>query len=163
MMTSGQATGEQTSSTCFDCGLMTSRRTVGEAHCMCGRLHAAPRKSELISIPRSTAVGCLGGSDNVFKSEEVQRHNKANDCWLTAHGCVYDATDFISMHPGGRCILTQAGKDATRAFDFHSRAGRLVWKKFKIGHLEVDGVRSVMGRIAESIYHQLICNICNSS
>ena len=33
--------------------------------------------------------------------EEVQRHNKIDDCWIVARGRVYDVTDYLPYHPAG--------------------------------------------------------------
>lgn len=53
-------------------------------------------------------------SDRKIPVEEFVKHNKADDCWITVNGNVYDLTDFIDMHPGGTTPLIQnAGHDAT--------------------------------------------------
>ncbi len=39
---------------------------------------------------------------------------EVGDCWLVIEGRVYDVSEFMIRHPGGRwIILAQAGKDAT--------------------------------------------------
>ncbi|KAG8814621.1 Cytochrome b2, mitochondrial precursor [Serendipita sp. 399] len=49
--------------------------------------------------------------------EEVKRHNTAESCWVIINGVVYDVTEFLDLHPGGRhVILKAAGTDATRLF-----------------------------------------------
>ncbi|KAG0689351.1 Cytochrome b2, mitochondrial precursor [Pichia californica] len=53
-------------------------------------------------------------SNRKISVEEFIKHNKADDCWITVNGNVYDLTDFIEMHPGGTTPLIQnAGHDAT--------------------------------------------------
>ncbi|KAJ4375341.1 hypothetical protein N0V83_002427 [Neocucurbitaria cava] len=54
---------------------------------------------------------------------ETSRHNSKDSCWIILHGFVYDVTDFLDSHPGGKqTILEHAGYDATEAFEpFHSR------------------------------------------
>jgi cytochrome b involved in lipid metabolism len=76
--------------------------------------------------------------DTRWSLEEVQGHNRADSCWLIAHGKVYDATAFLDMHPGGPCIVKRAGKDATRDFEFHSSRGKKLWNKFRIGKLDTE-------------------------
>ena len=45
------------------------------------------------------------------------KHTEVEDCWLVIEGKVYDVSQFMLKHPGGRwIILGQAGKDATAAF-----------------------------------------------
>ncbi|KAM0232283.1 hypothetical protein ACHAP5_010803 [Fusarium lateritium] len=49
---------------------------------------------------------------------EVAQHNTTESCWIVIHGTVWDVTDFLSEHPGGRTlILKSAGEDATAPYD----------------------------------------------
>lgn len=49
--------------------------------------------------------------------EEMQKHNSPDDLWVLIDGFVYDVTDFVEMHPGGKAVLYQnAGKDATEVY-----------------------------------------------
>jgi flavocytochrome c len=49
---------------------------------------------------------------------EVAKRDKENDCWVILHGKVYDVTEFLPDHPGGKkAIMLFAGKDATEEFD----------------------------------------------
>ncbi|KAJ5619617.1 hypothetical protein N7510_003601 [Penicillium lagena] len=48
----------------------------------------------------------------------VAKHNTPESCWVILYGKVYDVTDFIDSHPGGKkVILKLAGKDATEEYD----------------------------------------------
>lgn len=48
---------------------------------------------------------------------EVAKHNSAGDCWIVIEGNVYEATGYLSLHPGGAArIIPFCGSDATTAF-----------------------------------------------
>ena len=49
---------------------------------------------------------------------EVSAHCTSDNCWIVLHEKVYNITQFIQFHPGGRAVLLEfAGKDATAVFD----------------------------------------------
>lgn len=56
-----------------------------------------------------------------FTRQEIEKHNKDNDCWIVVNGKVYDATSVLSWHPGGKApIMAHAGKvhaDTTDEFE----------------------------------------------
>ena len=56
-----------------------------------------------------------------FTREEIEKHNKPNDCWLVINGKVYDVTSVLEWHPGGVApIMAHAGKahaDTTDEFN----------------------------------------------
>jgi cytochrome b involved in lipid metabolism len=69
---------------------------------------------------------------------QVRRHNHAESCWLVAGDTIYDATNYVAIHPGGTdSILRKAGgaTDCTRDMQFHSKASKQMWKKYKVGQL----------------------------
>ena len=73
----------------------------------------------------------------VFTAEEVRRHNTPHDCWLVAHGRVYDVTTFLQRHPAGdRSIMRHAGTDSTIDFDFHPAHAQKMWAPFMLGYVE---------------------------
>lgn len=49
--------------------------------------------------------------------EELSQHNTEMDLWVAIDGQVFDLTNFINKHPGGRePILKAAGKDISNYF-----------------------------------------------
>ncbi|KAJ7229128.1 acyl-CoA dehydrogenase/oxidase, partial [Mycena pura] len=54
-----------------------------------------------------------------YTEEEVARHNKPGDLWITIDSKVYDLSKFADLHPGGPNVLfapSVAGQDATEVF-----------------------------------------------
>ncbi|KAF9436573.1 hypothetical protein BGZ76_003587 [Entomortierella beljakovae] len=61
-----------------------------------------------------------------FSASQVATHNSENDCWVIIHDKVYDVSNFLNDHPGGKkIILKNAGTDATKQFDAFHNAGVL--------------------------------------
>ncbi|KAI8056581.1 acyl-CoA dehydrogenase/oxidase [Syncephalis plumigaleata] len=61
-----------------------------------------------------------------FTEQDVSQHSSENDCWVIIHGKVYDVTNFLKDHPGGKkVIINVAGTDATKQFDAFHNAGIL--------------------------------------
>ncbi len=53
-----------------------------------------------------------------FTLADVSTHNSASSCYTAVNGGVYDATGFISKHPGGeKNILKLCGKDGSAFFN----------------------------------------------
>jgi cytochrome b involved in lipid metabolism len=78
-------------------------------------------------------------NDKTFLLAEVARHNSISDCYSVVDGIVYDLTDYVSKHPGGKSkILSICGRDGTRAFDNqHGSSGKIanILSSFEIGVL----------------------------
>ncbi|EEQ98641.1 conserved hypothetical protein [Perkinsus marinus ATCC 50983] len=70
-----------------------------------------------------------------YTAAEVAAHNTEGDCWVIIGDDVYDVTEFLPDHPGGKkAILLFAGKDATEEFDMlHER--RVIKKYAPKAHL----------------------------
>lgn len=49
-----------------------------------------------------------------FSVEEVEQHNTEKDFWVIHRAKVYDISEFLERHPGGKDILlSYAGQDVT--------------------------------------------------
>lgn len=50
--------------------------------------------------------------------EELQKHNKREDCWTCIRGMVYNVSPYMDYHPGGEEeLMKAAGIDGTELFD----------------------------------------------
>ena len=77
-------------------------------------------------------------SQPVFTLCQVRKHCTEQSAWIVAGKDIYDVTAYIDHHPGGKqCILRKAGgaRDCTEDLQFHSKAGRRGWNKYKVGIL----------------------------
>jgi nitrate reductase (NAD(P)H) len=76
-----------------------------------------------------------------FTAEEVQKHNTEHDCWIIVNNKVYDATEYLELHPGGAdSIVINAGEDATEDFvAIHSMKATKMLDKYYIGDLDTAG------------------------
>lgn len=53
-----------------------------------------------------------------YTQEEISKHNKDNDCWIIIKNEVYNVTNFLDEHPGGKkAIMLYGGKDATEEYE----------------------------------------------
>ncbi|KAL8711585.1 MAG: hypothetical protein Q9220_003995 [cf. Caloplaca sp. 1 TL-2023] len=54
----------------------------------------------------------------LLSTEEIAKHNTAEDLWIVVDGQVWDMTEFAPEHPGGIGIILQyAGRDATEPYN----------------------------------------------
>ena len=97
----------------------------------CVSCHEKMRKR----CPQSPKACAMGG-EPTFTMCQIRRHQTPDSAWLVAGGYVYDATDYIAMHPGGdKSILKKCGGacDCSEDLKFHSIKGQKLWKKYRIG------------------------------
>lgn len=85
----------------------------------------------------SERIDMFGRRKVYYTAEEVARHNHPGDCWLIAHGKVYNVTSFLPRHPAGEfAILRHGGMDSTQDYDFHSSKAQRMWTPYHIGYVE---------------------------
>jgi len=69
-----------------------------------------------------------------YSWDEISKHNKEHDCWIVVKGQVYDVTNWVGKHPGGRIILNGAGREATALFmSYHPTHVYSMIDKYRIG------------------------------
>jgi len=81
-----------------------------------------------------------------YNIDALLPHNTEADCWLAINGKVYNVTEYIASHPGGKAILQGCGQDATTLFETrpmgsktpHSDKARTKLEKYYIGELLPD-------------------------
>ena len=83
------------------------------------------------------------GGRKLFSMAEVQKHNTEEDCWIIVKDRVYDATEYLELHPGGVDSITiNAGDDATEDFvAIHSAKATKMLEKYYIGDLDTSTVK----------------------
>lgn len=92
------------------------------------------------SLTRVKALNDHINPPQLISIDELSKHSTENDCWVAIRDEVYDLTNFLKDHPGGkRPILVVAGKDATEDFLlFHqlSYLKKHLKPENRIGHLK---------------------------
>jgi len=64
----------------------------------------------------------LTKKSKLYTYEEVAKHNKQNDAWVTYKDTVYDISKFIENHPGGTDkIMLSVGKDIDKYWDIYQQ------------------------------------------
>jgi cytochrome b involved in lipid metabolism len=73
-----------------------------------------------------------------YTAEEVSKHATEDDCFIIVKGKVYDVSSWIDDHPGGKSILSYAGKEASAAFfgSQHPNSVHGMLDKYFIGNLK---------------------------
>lgn len=73
-----------------------------------------------------------------FSRSQVGEHGSAESAWVIIDSTVYEVTDFLDAHPGGRAALLQvAGSDATTSFyNLHRHDVLAKYARLAIGTIE---------------------------
>lgn len=74
-----------------------------------------------------------GAPEKQFTRQEVEKHDKEDDCWIVVDNKVYDATSVLEWHPGGKAaVLGHAGKvHAETTSEFQSIHDDYAYQKLK--------------------------------
>jgi cytochrome b involved in lipid metabolism len=87
---------------------------------------------------------------------EISCHNTEASAWIVAGENIYDVTDYVEHHPGGKSSLMKkigGTVDCTKDFMFHSKSGQNHWKQYLIG--KITKVPSKNGQIVEKEWWKL--------
>nr|QHA94780.1 delta-6-desaturase-2 [Buglossoides arvensis] len=73
-------------------------------------------------------------------TDELKKHDKPEDLWISIQGKVYDVSDWLKDHPGGSYpLLSLAGQEVTDAFvAFHPASTRNILDNFFTGYYLKD-------------------------
>ncbi len=85
-----------------------------------------------------------------YSKNEVALHNNDKDCWLIIKNKVYNITEYLEKHIGGKMILLHyGGKDATTEFNRlnHTKKAQKLLESYYIGDLEEEIKSCVNGCI----------------
>ncbi len=92
-----------------------------------------------ITPPTNTTTPPANNSTS-FTMLTISAHNSATTCWSAVNGGVYDLTNWVNSHPGGKAaILMICGKDGSALFNTqHGGASKpaSILAKYKIGTLK---------------------------
>jgi len=94
----------------------------------------------------------MAAAEKVVTLGELREHTTKDDIWLLLDGKIYDVTKFLEEHPGGdEVILSEAGKDATEAFEDvgHSEEARVLLPGMLVGVFE-KGTNEVKAKAYQS-------------
>jgi len=98
------------------------------------------RTPSLISDSSSSSSSSSSDGDNFtlhyYTRSEIQRHNTETSAWIVAGDNIYDVTDYVEDHPGGKySIMKKIGGvvDCTQDFLFHSKSGQKYWNQYLVG------------------------------
>lgn len=113
----------------------------GPLHSSCGAcVYCADRcdnPDSKLALDSNDKLPCCG--TQFYTMCEIRKHNTADSAWLVVGSDIYDVTDYISQHPGGKTsILKKSGGafDCTEDFQFHSKHGRGVWQQYHVGKVK---------------------------
>jgi nitrate reductase (NAD(P)H) len=95
----------------------------------------------------------------LFTMAEIAKHSTTEDCWIIVKDKVYDATEYLELHPGGiESITMNGGQDATEDFvAIHSTKATKMLEKYYIGDLDKASVPAVpTTAVAKAVEQELV-------
>jgi len=113
---------------------LTKKRNVeetpaSERPCSFCRKYGTIRKGRIYSA---------GESSICVTKCEFRRHQEEESCWVLSNKDVFDVTNYLNEHPGGKtCFLRRSRemKDCSEDRMFHSKRGKEKWNQFRVAKL----------------------------
>lgn len=128
-------TGEQSHSVSYGLDVLESI-PIAEQKAEVGVMLSKPQKQILrVELPQVKTEYLETG----VPFEELARHNTPSSAWISIDRCVYDVTDYLPLHPGGKILARFAGTEASDQFERHHRwvNHRLLLQNCFLGHLRL--------------------------
>jgi cytochrome b involved in lipid metabolism len=74
-----------------------------------------------------------------FSEEEIEKLRETKLILIRKH-YVYDITEFYLSHPGGKNSILKNiyNMDNDYHYKFHTKEGKKIWEKYKIGELKTE-------------------------
>lgn len=86
----------------------------------------------------------------LYSVEEVEQHNTEKDAWVIHRAKVYDVSEFLERHPGGKDILlAYAGRDVTTLMTQHDPHQHTT---FAYGWLGKYLIGRLKGEVSQTFY-----------
>lgn len=119
--------------------------TGGSGNTGAAPIDAGGFRAGIKQMPQSTSATGITMAD-------LARHNQGNDCWLLIKGKVYDVSNYINQHPGGRgIIINNCGKEVMGIFaSIHSNRAWNLLTKYDVGGI-TTATDSAMTKSANEI------------
>mmetsp|Transcript_44480 Transcript_44480/g.69558 ORF Transcript_44480/g.69558 Transcript_44480/m.69558 type:complete len:141 (-) Transcript_44480:1019-1441(-) len=105
-----------------------------------------PEKNEFPEFEKVLAAKKDVVGSPVITDQELHELNGPGNCFLACEGHVYNVTEFLDHHPGGRLVLERnGGTDVTSVFRKigHTEGARIKLSEFYVGDFFMtdDGIK----------------------
>jgi len=121
---------------------LTTIKYCRDNSCTCDTVKDFPASLVSSSYSSSSSSSSSEGEDvnllHYYTKSEIRYHNTEASAWIVAGDNIYDVTDYIEIHPGGKySIMKKIGGivDCSQDLMFHSKSGQNHWKRYLIGKI----------------------------